>query len=44
MSKKLFSITLPEAKPTFMPVTKANQRMKSKKDYKRNAKHKKPLF
>lgn len=42
--KKVMTIILPASKPSFMPVTKANKRMKSKKDYTRKAKHKKPLL
>lgn len=41
--KKKNVITLPPSKPKFMPVTKGNRTMKSKKDYTRKAKHKKPI-
>ncbi len=36
-------IILPKSAPKFLPVNKANQRFKSKKDYSRKAKHKKKL-
>lgn len=42
-SKALIKFTLPKPKPTYMPVTKANQTIKSKKDYTRKPKHKKSL-
>lgn len=40
-SKKVMTIKLPKLKAKLMPVTKANQTIKSKKDYNRKAKHKK---
>jgi hypothetical protein len=39
--KKVMTIKLPPTKAIFMPVGKANQRMKSEKDYTRKDKHKK---
>lgn len=41
--KKKNTIKLPASKPKFMPVTKANITMKSKKDYSRKDKHKTKL-
>lgn len=41
--KKKLTIKIPASKPKLMPVNKANQTMKSKKDYSRKEKHKKPL-
>lgn len=39
--KKIMTIKLPPTKATFMPVSKPNQSMKSKKEYSRKDKHKK---